>query len=256
MAVDGATRRSSGNTFQPIARITAMAILARTLWLQGDTAGALAAARAASRRRRRWACTRSSCVALFWICPVAIWGRRARTRAPLGRRHAAGDAGARLRLTGTPGQRPTTRARARGVGRPAGQLAAVAERMPGIDAPRAEMLVVLREWIDDRRLERAGQGNGPWCRAEIFRAAGWRHERQGDAARAEACYRQALELARAGGAGLGAARGALAGSAQAAVASTTRSRPSDLARYSASSACRACRRCRRPAAAAPRRCSR
>ncbi|WP_431510099.1 ATP-binding protein [Variovorax sp. DAIF25] len=201
MAVDGATRRSSGNTFQPDARITAMAILARTLWLQGDTAGALAAARACEQEAAALGHAMSSCVALFWICPVAIWAgehalarrwvdaMRQETQARgFGYWHAWAEAYDDALALEASADRPAW-------------LAAVAERMPGIDAPRAEMLVTFcAEWIDDRLLERAGQGDGPWCRAEIFRAAGWRHERQGDAARAEACYRQALELARAQGA--------------------------------------------------------
>jgi hypothetical protein len=56
------------------------------------------------------------------------------------------------------------------------------------------------EWVDGRLVARAMRGGGQWSAAEVYRAAGLRHARQGHAAEAEALYRRALDLARAQGA--------------------------------------------------------
>jgi predicted ATPase/DNA-binding winged helix-turn-helix (wHTH) protein len=201
MDVDGATRRGQGNTFQPDARTTAMAILARTLWIEGDARLAMATAVRCVEEAEALGHAMSLCVALFWICPMAIWaGERATARewvdTLLRETRAKGfdywhewalcydDA---LKLDEVSDR--------------AAHIREVTFRMAKMADPLSEMLVTFcDEWVDGRLVARVMRGGGPWSAAEVYRAAGLRHERQGNDAEAEGLYLQALELARKQGA--------------------------------------------------------
>src|SRR5690606_1833921 len=64
-----------------------------------------------------------------------------------------------------------------------------------------EMLVTLCvDWLDDALMERVACGESLWCAAEVWRAAGWRHERMNEGDAAEALYLRALEISRKQGA--------------------------------------------------------
>jgi len=56
------------------------------------------------------------------------------------------------------------------------------------------------DWFDDQLIERLAQGEGLWCAAEVWRAAGWRSERRGMTDEAEGFYLRAIETARQQGA--------------------------------------------------------
>jgi predicted ATPase/DNA-binding winged helix-turn-helix (wHTH) protein len=200
MNVDSATRRNEGNAFQPDARITAMAILARTLWIQGDTPLAMATARRCVEEAEALGHAMSLCVALFWICPVALWaGERTVGRtwvdAMLQETRSKGlgywhewaqcyDDGLRLDEFDT------------AAGRSA-HVEQVAVKALAMDMPRREMLVTFcPAWTDDELLSRAVRGEGQWSAAEVYRAGALR----GDAGRSDALRRQAVEVARAQGA--------------------------------------------------------
>lgn len=214
MDVDGATRRNQGNTFQPDARTTAMAILARTLWIEGDARLAMAMAVRCMDEAAALGHAMSLCVALFWICPVAIWAQE--------RAVARAWVDTMLRETQAKGfdywhewaQCYDDALRLEEVVDRGAHVREVAGRLAKMDDPRSEMLVTFcDEWVDGRLVARAMRGGGQWSAAEVYRAAGLRHARQGHASEAEALYRRSLDLARAGRGGLGAARGGGAGHA-------------------------------------------
>lgn len=201
MDVDGATRRNQGNTFQPDARTTAMAILARTLWIEGDERLAMAMAVRCMDEAAALGHAMSLCVALFWICPVAIWAQE--------RAVARAWVDTMLRETQAKGfdywhewaQCYDDALRLEEVVDRGAHVREVAGRLAKMDDPRSEMLVTFcDEWVDGRLVARAMRGGGQWSAAEVYRAAGLRHARQGHAAEAEALYRRALGLARAQGA--------------------------------------------------------
>jgi predicted ATPase/DNA-binding winged helix-turn-helix (wHTH) protein len=204
MDVDGVTRRNQGNTFQPDARITAMAILARTLWIQGDAPLAMATARRCVEEAEALGHAMSLCVALFWICPVALWaGERTVGRAwvdamlretrskGLGYWHEWAqcyDDALRLEELGT---REGRRA----------HIEQVAAKALAMDMPRREMLVTFCDaWTDDELLARAMRGDGQWSAAEVFRASARREALRGNADTSQALARRAVETARAQGA--------------------------------------------------------
>lgn len=181
--------------------VATKALLSRTLWIQGETEAALDTAMDAVSRAREAEHAMSLCAALYGACPVALWSdefvlardwinqmtQEARRRGLVGwLRYAdwyrqgieamsTDDAGA-FRL-------------------------AVAELLHGYDMPRREMLVTFcGDWLDDELMERVVNGDELWCAAEVWRAVGWRHERNGEYAEAEACYCRSLVVAREQGA--------------------------------------------------------
>jgi hypothetical protein len=57
------------------------------------------------------------------------------------------------------------------------------------------------EWIDDGMVARVTSGESLWVAAEVWRAAGWRSERQERLQEAENAYLRALDIARRQSAG-------------------------------------------------------
>ncbi|MDM0066741.1 winged helix-turn-helix domain-containing protein [Variovorax sp. J31P207] len=199
--VDDATRYNHANAFQPDARTTALAILARTLWIQGDSRLAMDTAIRCMDEAEALGHTLSVCVALFWICPMAVWaGERSAARAwidvMLQETRSKGFAywhawalcyDDALKLVE--------------VDDPGAHIDAVAPRVLGMDEPRREMMVTFCDaWLDDDLVDRAMRGEGQWSAAEVFRAAGRRLEQQGNAVEAETFYLRARALAGAQGA--------------------------------------------------------
>jgi hypothetical protein len=199
--VDDAIRRNHANAFQPDARTTAMAILARTLWIQGESGLAMATATRCVKEAEALGHALSLCVALFWICPMAIW---------------AGEQGVARAWTDTLLQQTRSKgfaywhawalcyddAMKLGEVDDAGMhINAVATKVLAMDEPRREMMVTFCDrWVDDDLVARAMRGEGQWTAAEVYRAAGRRMELQGNYAEAEALYLQAHALARSQGA--------------------------------------------------------
>lgn len=180
--------------------VAAKALLARTLWIQGHTAEALATATDAIARAQENEHATSLCAALYGGCPVALWSE------------ALDLADGWIRLM-------REESRRRGLvgwlryadwyhegllaasGDPVAHVCRVSERLPGYDAPHREMLATFRaEWVDEGLLERVRAGEGLWCAAEVWRGIGFHHERCGSAGDAEACYLQAFDIARRQGA--------------------------------------------------------
>ena len=195
--VDDSIRRNHVNAFQPDARTTAMAILARTLWIQGDSRHAMAVAIRCMQEAEALGHALSLCVALFWICPVAIWAGEQRV--------ARAWVDTMLQQTRSKGfaywhdwALCYDDAMKLGEIDDAGtHIDAVAVKVLAMDEPRREMMVTFCDrWVDDDLVARAMQGEGQWSAAEVYRAAGRRKELLGDGAEAEALYLQAHALAR------------------------------------------------------------
>jgi hypothetical protein len=195
---DDAIRRNHANAFQPDARITAMAILARTLWIQGEGRLAMATAVQCMAEAEALGHALSLCVALFWICPVALWAGE--------RRAARAWIDTLLQQTGSKGFGYwhawalcyDDAMKLDEVDDRSAHVQAVAVKILGMDEPRREMLVTFcDEWLDDDLVARAMKGEGQWSAAEVLRSAGRRRERQGDSPGAEQLYLRALALARA-----------------------------------------------------------
>lgn len=204
MNVDVSIRRNQGNTFQPDARITAMAILVRTLWIQGDTQLAMSTARRCVEEAEALGHAMSLCVALFWICPVAIWASEWATArkwvdAMLRETRSKGlDYWHEWALCYDDGLKLEEFDAAEGRDAHIEQVAGKALEM---DMPRREMLVTFcPAWVDEELLARAMRGGGQWSAAEVYRAAARREALLENAGGAQALYRQAIELACAQGA--------------------------------------------------------
>ncbi|MNX06267.1 putative HTH-type transcriptional regulator [compost metagenome] len=198
---DDAIRRNHVNAFQPDARTTALAILARTLWIQGEGRLAMATAIRCVQEAQALEHALSLCVALFWICPMAIWAGE--------RRAARAWVDTMLQQTRSKGfaywhDWALCYADAMKLGEVddvGAHIDAVAAKVLAMDEPRREMMVTFCDrWVDDRLVARAEQGEGQWSAAEVCRAAGRRMELQGNDAAAEALYLQAHALARSQGA--------------------------------------------------------
>lgn len=199
--VDEAIRRNHVNAFQPDARTTAVAILARTLWIQGESRLAMTTAVRCMQEAEALGHALSLCVALFWICPMAIW---------------AGEQPAARAWVDTMLQQTRSKGFAYWhdwalcyddamklgeVDDASAHIDAVAAKVLVMDEPRREMMVTFCDrWVDDHLVARAMQGEGQWSAAEVYRAAGRRKELLGDAAQAQALYLQAHALARSQGA--------------------------------------------------------
>ena len=199
--VDDAIRRNHVNAFQPDARTTAMAILARTLWIQGESRLAMATAIRCMQEVEALGHALSLCVALFWICPMAIWAREQRA--------ARAWVDTMLQQTRSKGFAYwhdwalcyDDALKLGEVGDAGAHTDAVASKVLAMDKPRREMMATFCDrWVDDDLIARAMRGEGQWSAAEVFRAAGRRMEEQGNDAEAEALYLQAHALARSQGA--------------------------------------------------------
>lgn len=199
--VDSKVRRGRGNIFQPDARITARAILARTQWIEGHAAQAMATAKETIAEAEAEGHALTLCIALFWICPVAVWsGEQDAAQRWIDRM---------LQETNARGLRywhqwAVCYAQALPLHDPVGRAAhidCVLQDIDRFDAPCKEMLVTFCEdWLDAETIARAARGEGQWSSAEVARAMGRRHARQGDPGRAAACCERALQTARAQGA--------------------------------------------------------
>ncbi|MDR6890296.1 MULTISPECIES: ATP-binding protein [Variovorax] len=199
--VDEATRRNHANAFQPDARTTAMAILARTLWIQGESRLAMATAIQCMEEAEALGHALSLCVALFWICPMAIWAGERRT--------ARAWVDTMLQQTRSKGfaywhewavcyDYAMKLGEVDDVG---AHIDALSAKILAMDEPRREMMATFCDrWVDDDLLARAMRGEGQWSAAEVCRASGRRKELRGDDAEAETLYMQARALARSQGA--------------------------------------------------------
>lgn len=181
--------------------IAAMAMLARTRWVLGETTAALETATDAVSRAQASGHSVSLCAALYGACPVALWSgemgdadrwvhmmlRESKRKGLVGWLRYAEWFAQGLRLGTTLD--------------PRFHIHEVAESMAGYDAPRKEMLVTFcADWVDDAMLARVGSGEGLWSAAEAWRAAGWRSQQRGMPAQAEEFYQLALDTARQQGA--------------------------------------------------------
>ncbi|MEJ1166373.1 winged helix-turn-helix domain-containing protein [Variovorax sp. CCNWLW186] len=199
--VGGSVRQTPVNLFQVDAAVASNALLARTLWLQGDAAKAMATATRAVALAEAGGNALSLCFALFGTCPVALWSgelelARKWVRMLLDEAQRRGlvywhqwahcyALGLQARTAEDPGR----------------HIRQVAQQLDDFDAPRKEMLVTFcADWIDDETIARAGAGHGQWSAAETWRAAGRRCEQRGLDDEAEAFYRRAIDTARQQGA--------------------------------------------------------
>jgi len=199
-----AVSRAAGRTHANIgsdSTVAAKALLCRTLWIQGETTAALRTATDAVTRAEELGNAVSLCSALYGACPVALWSGEFElagrwTQLMLNEAQRRGLIGwhryAEWFVQGL--QAHTERD-------PAEHVRAVAAQLPGYDAPRKEMLVTFcPEWLDDALFMRIERGEGLWCEPEVWRAAGLRHERHGNATEASKAYQRAIDVARQRGA--------------------------------------------------------
>lgn len=203
------TRRMRGNMFQVDANVASNTFLARTLWLQGAPDRARAASAEAIQDALATGQALSLCFALFGACPVALWSGDL----PLARQYVA------LMLRETTHRGLTFWNQwadcfalgLQALTQPWEDVAASAQQAwVDLDDPRKEMLITFRpEFVDDAMVLRAWQGHGPWCAAEIWRAAGWRQQQRGALDEAQSLYTRAHDTARRQGAHLWAVRAAL-----------------------------------------------
>ncbi|MDR6890303.1 MULTISPECIES: ATP-binding protein [Variovorax] len=199
--VGGSVRQTPVNLFQVDAGVASNALLARTLWLQGDAAKAMATATRAVALAEAGGNALSLCFALFGACPVALWSgelelARKWVRMLLDEAQRRGlvywHQWAHCYALGM---------QARTADDPERHIREVAKRLDDFDAPRKEMLATFcADWVDDETIARAGAGHGQWSAAETWRAAGWRCEQRGLYDEAEAFYRRAIGTARQQGA--------------------------------------------------------
>lgn len=201
IAISAGIGRTHANMLGPDASVAAMAVLCRTLWIQGDTEKALQVAGNAVERAEALGNSLSVCAALYGACPVALWAgetelargwvslmiEEAQRRGLLGWLRYAEWFHQGLQLAITEDRSLL--------------MQEVSARFAAYDAPRREMLVTFcPDWFDDQLIERLVQGEGLWCAAEIWRAAGWRSERRGLVDEAEGFYLRAIATAKQQGA--------------------------------------------------------
>lgn len=199
--VGGTVRQTPVNLFQVDAAVASNALLARTLWLQGDAAKAMATATHAVALAEAGGNALSLCFALFGACPVALWSgelelARKWVRMLLDEAQRRGlvywQQWAHCYALGLQACAADDRDR---------HVRQVAQQLGDFDAPRKEMLLTFcADWIDDETITRAGAGHGQWSAAEAWRAAGRRCEQHGMDDEAEAFYRRAIDTARQQGA--------------------------------------------------------
>ncbi len=201
LAISSGVGRSFGTMVGPDPVVAAQAVLCRTLWVQGEADQALAVARQALARAQVQASSLSLCAALYGACPVALWAGEldlARQWVPMmvDETRRKGLAGWHryalwfldgLELATAPDQALAVRR--------------VRERLHADDPPHHELLVTFcPAWLDDSLLARVQQGEPLWNAAEVWRAAGWRHEQEGRLADAANAYQRAIGTAQQQGA--------------------------------------------------------
>ena len=196
-----AVRPTRVNLFQFDAAVASNALLARTLWLQGDAAKAMATATRAVALAQAGGNALSLCFALFGTCPVALWSgelelARKWVRMLLDEARRRGlvywHQWAHCYALGLEAHTADDRDL---------HVQQVAQQLAAFDAPRKEMLVTFcPDWIDDETIARADAGLGQWSAAETWRAAGWRCEQRGLDDEAQALYLRAIDTARQQGA--------------------------------------------------------
>lgn len=201
IVVGGTVRQTPVNLFQVDAAVASNAFLARTLWLQGDAAKAMATATHAVALAEAGGNALSLCFALFGTCPVALWSgelelARKWVRMLLDEAQRRGlvywHQWAHCYALGL---------QALTAHDPHRHIRQVAQQLDEFDAPRKEMLVTFcADWIDDETIARAGAGHGQWSAAETWRAAGRRCEQRGLDDEAEVFYLRAIDTARQQGA--------------------------------------------------------
>ncbi|WP_395345027.1 ATP-binding protein [Variovorax sp. UC122_21] len=179
-------------------RTTPLCSLGRTLWIMGEEDKAMEAATRVVEYAEDFGQVLGLIFALYWACPVAVWagrhdvGRRwiERMREVSQRRGLDYwhkwviwfDYGLRVRM-GEDRERVHQE---------------VVTMLPRLDTRTRDVLVTFCEdWFDDEMLVRVERGEGQWCAAEVWRAAGVRRQRDGDRAGAERLFRMAVDKARA-----------------------------------------------------------
>lgn len=195
-------RRMRGNLFQVDANVASNTFLARTLWIQGAPGRARAASSEAIQDALATGQALSLCFALFGACPVALWSGDL----PLAQQYVA------LMLRETTHRGLTFWNQwancfalgLKALTQPWDPAAPAShEAWKELDEPRKEMLITFRpEFVDDAMVMRAWQGDGPWCAAEVWRAAGWRQQQLGALDEAQSLYARAHDTARRQGAHL------------------------------------------------------
>jgi predicted ATPase/DNA-binding winged helix-turn-helix (wHTH) protein len=181
--------------------VAALAMLARTQWIQGATMQALDTARKAVTRAEAAGNAPSLCSALYGACPVALWAGELELASDwIGVMH---DQAQHHGLVGwlryaewfIQGLELHTAAD------PAAHVREVLSQFACYDAPRREMLLSFcPDWIDDEMISRIASGEGLWVAAEAWRAMGRRNENLGKPDVAEGFYLQAINTAQQQGA--------------------------------------------------------
>jgi predicted ATPase/DNA-binding winged helix-turn-helix (wHTH) protein len=197
---DGAVRTRT-NMVGVDPSVAAMAMLARTLWIQGETTKALETASDAIERAETAGHTVSLCAGLYGACPVALWSgelalaerwirmmtEEARRKGLVGWLRYAEWFSQGLRTGVAPDD--------------SAYIREVSDQFAAYDAPRREMLTTFcPEWVDDEMISRLSRGEGLWGAPEVWRAVGWRSEQRARVDEAESFYRKALETSRQQGA--------------------------------------------------------
>lgn len=181
--------------------VAALAMLARTQWIQGATMQALDTARKAVTRAEAAGNAPSLCSALYGACPVALWAGELELASDwIGVMH---DQAQHHGLVGwlryaewfIQGLELHTAAD------PAAHVREVLSQLACYDAPRREMLLSFcPDWIDDEMISHIASGEGLWVAAEAWRAMGRRNENLGKPDVAEGFYLQAINTAQQQGA--------------------------------------------------------
>jgi predicted ATPase/DNA-binding winged helix-turn-helix (wHTH) protein len=199
--IEGGTGRTRNNMVGVDPIVAAQAVLARTLWIQGDTANALQTATEAVLRAESASHAVSLCSALYGACPVALWSGEIELAGKWIRMMT--DQAQRKGLVGwlryaewfcqglqlhTSTDRDS-------------HIREVSRLLASYDPPRREMLATFcPDWVDNDMIARIDAGEGLWSAAEVWRALGLRSEKGGMAADAETSYLRALDIARQQGA--------------------------------------------------------
>src|SRR5690606_11608086 len=181
--------------------VAAMAMLARTLWIQGETTKALETASDAVERAETARHTVSLCAGLYGACPVALWSGELAlaevwVRMMMEEAHRNGLVGwLRYAEWFSQGLKAET------APDDSAYIREVSDQFASYDAPRREMLTTFcTDWVDDEMIARLSRGEGLWSAAEVWRAAGWRSEQRARVDEAEDFYQRALETSRQQGA--------------------------------------------------------
>jgi predicted ATPase/DNA-binding winged helix-turn-helix (wHTH) protein len=181
--------------------VAALAVLVRTLWIQGESEKALETARQALELAESTRHAVSLCAALYGACPVALWSGEFELadkwiRIMMDETHRRGLVGwgryAEWYVQGL----QLSRANETGA-----HVREVFEQLSTYDTPHKEMLVTFcTDWVDDAMVTRVVSGEGLWSAAEVWRAIGKRSEQRGMTDEAEALYLRALDTSRRQGA--------------------------------------------------------